>query len=63
MQDPEWFMELANFGNPEKFKGVKKVFVETYFENIRKGMDPKDALQKAKEIVQCYYVTSRIYKN
>jgi hypothetical protein len=54
MQDPEWLMDLANFGNTEKFKAVKKIFVETYLENIRKGMNTKDALQKAKAIAQCF---------
>jgi len=54
MQDPEWLMRLAKFGNKEKFKVVKKIFVETYLENIRQGMNPEDALQKAEEIAKSF---------
>jgi hypothetical protein len=56
--DPEWIREFERFlnerDNKEKFEVVKKVFVETYLENIREGMKTKDALQKAKEIAQCF---------
>jgi hypothetical protein len=52
MQDPEWLVQLANFGDKEKIKAVKKIFVETYLENIREGMNTKDALQKAEVIAQ-----------
>jgi hypothetical protein len=56
--DPEWIREFANFldknGNKEKFEVVKKVFVETYLENVREGMNPKDALQKAKSVALCF---------
>jgi len=56
--DPEWLREFTNFldknGNKEKFKVVKKVFVETYLENVREGMNPKDALQKAKSVALCF---------
>jgi hypothetical protein len=35
---------------------VKKVFVETYLENIREGKNPKEALQKAKAIALCFLI-------
>jgi hypothetical protein len=58
--DPEWLREFANFlnknGNKKKFKVVKKIFVETYLENIREGMNPKAALKKAKAIALCFFV-------
>jgi hypothetical protein len=60
MQDPEWLREIADFlnknGNTEKFKVVKKVFVETYFESIREGMNSKNALEKAEMIAQSFIV-------
>jgi len=56
--DPEWLREFANFldknGNKEILEVVKKVFVETYLENVRDGMNPRDALQKAKSIALCF---------
>jgi hypothetical protein len=58
--NPEWFREFTHFldnkGDTEKSKLVKKIFVETYFENIQEGMNPKDALQKAKIIALCFFV-------
>jgi len=58
--DPEWLIEFAYFlnknGNKKKFRLVKKIFVETYLENIRRGMNPKGALQKAKKIALCFFV-------
>jgi hypothetical protein len=57
-QDPEWIREFASFleknGNKEKFESVKKIFVETYFENVRNGMQPKEALQNAKSVALCF---------
>jgi hypothetical protein len=57
-KDPEWLREFANFldknDNKEKFKVTKKIFAETYLENIREGMNTKEALQKAKTIAQCF---------
>jgi hypothetical protein len=60
MQDPEWLREIADFlnknGNMEKLEVVKNIFVETYFENIREGMNTKDALQKAELIAQSFKI-------
>jgi hypothetical protein len=56
--DPEWLREFASFlernGNNKKFQSVKKIFVETYFENVRNGMHPREALQNAKTVALCF---------
>jgi hypothetical protein len=56
--NPEWRREFENLlyknGGKKKYKIVKKIFVETYLEYIREGMNPKDALQKAKIIALCF---------
>jgi hypothetical protein len=61
--DPEWFKEFANFlnrnGNRKKLQEVKKIFVEAYFENIREGMNTKEALQNAKSIALCFLTTQK----
>lgn len=63
LQDPEWLREFAGFleknGNNEKFQSVKKIFVETYFENIRDGMHPGEALQNAKSVALCFLLLQR----
>jgi hypothetical protein len=57
-QDPEWLRELAKFliksGNGKKFETVKKIFYENYLENVREGMTPEEAIQKAKSIALCF---------
>ena len=57
-QDPEWVTEFASFleknGNKKKFQSAKKIFIETYFENVRSGMHPKEALQNAKSVALCF---------
>ena len=61
--NPEWLREFENFlnknGKKKKSKLVKKIFVETYIEYIREGMNPKDALQKAKMIALCFFVSQQ----
>ena len=61
--DPEWFKEFGNFlnknGNKKKLQEVKKIFVEAYFENIRGGMNTKEALQNAKSIALCFLTTRK----
>lgn len=61
--DPEWIKEFAQFleknGNKEKFMIVKKIFVESYFENVRDGMNSKEALQKAKTVALCFMIQQR----
>jgi hypothetical protein len=52
--DPSWLTEFANFleqnNNKKQLQEVKEIFVETFMDNIRDGMDPKDALHNAKVI-------------
>ncbi len=59
-QDPEWIREFSNFlnknRNKKKLEVVKKIFIETYFENIRNGMNTKDALQNAKSTALCFLI-------
>jgi hypothetical protein len=61
--DPEWIREFAQFleknGNKEKFIVVKKIFIESYFENVREGMNSKEALQKAKTVALCFLIQQR----
>ena len=58
--DPEWLREFTIFlnknGNKKKFMAVKKIFVEAYLENISEGMNPKEAMQKAKAIALCFLI-------
>ncbi len=56
--DPEWLREFAYFldqnGNRKKLKEVKTIFIKAYLENIRDGMNTKDAMQKAKRVAVCF---------
>jgi hypothetical protein len=42
----------------EKNKLVKRIFFETYSENIQEGMNPKDALHKAITVAFCFLIES-----
>ena len=61
--DPEWLREFVNFlnknGNKEQMEAAKKIFVENYFEKIREGMNPRDALQKAKSIALSFLMLNQ----
>jgi len=61
--DSEWLRECTNFinnNNNEKiFELVNKIFVETYYENLREGMNPRDALQKAKWVAFCFLMLKK----
>ena len=56
--DAEWLRECTDYINKNnderKFELVNKIFVETYYENLREGMNPKLALQKAKWVAFCF---------
>jgi len=55
--DSEWLTENTNFidkNNEKKYELVSKIFMESYLENIKEGMNPKDALQKAKWVAFCF---------
>jgi hypothetical protein len=61
--DPEWLRDFANFldknGNKKKLQSVKKIFVETYFENVRGGMYQREALQNAKSVALCFLLLQK----
>jgi hypothetical protein len=61
--DPEWLRMFTIFLNEncdkKKFEMVKKIFVETYFENIRSGLNPKEAMEKAKTTALCFLIQLR----
>jgi hypothetical protein len=56
--DAEWLRECTDYINKnndeKKFELVNKIFIETYYENLREGMNPKFALQKAKWVAFCF---------
>ena len=56
--DPEWIKEFANFlnkcKNKKQLNEAKKIFVEAYFQNIQDGMNPTEALKKAKSVALCF---------
>ncbi len=53
--DPEWVKEIASQISLLKKKRVtdeeKKLFREIFFEYQRDGLSPKDAIEKAKNVV------------
>jgi len=53
--DPEWVKEIASQISLLKKKRVtdeeKKLFRELFFEYQRDGLSPKDAIEKAKNVV------------
>lgn len=61
--DPEWLREFTNFlhenGNKKKFDLIKKIFIDSYFENIRNGMNPRQAMEKAKSTASCFLIQLR----
>jgi len=61
--DSEWLKECTNYlkenNDEKKFELVNKIFVETYLENIREGMNQKDALQKAKWVAFCFLMIKK----
>ena len=56
--DPEWITEIAvgllDIKINDLSEKQKKLLRETYLENIRDGMKPKEAIEKAVEIVKCF---------
>jgi len=57
--DQDWLIEfgvsLKNINDEKKMQEIKKIFIEAYFENIQEGMNPRDAIQKAKTIALCFF--------
>ena len=56
--DSEWLIEFAHYvnknNNKKKLEKVKKIYIETYLENIHEGVHPKEALQIAKSVALCF---------
>jgi len=57
-QDPEWIVELVeayleiDFNTLSDYK--KKMLRDQYFNYLRDGLRPKDAIEKAFKIVSCF---------
>ena len=57
-QDPEWIKELINgflgkdFNTLSDYK--KKMLLDQYFEYLKEGLKPKDAIKRAFNIVSCF---------
>jgi len=53
-----WINELARFvhqkDNKKKIEELKEIFIELYIENLRDGLNPMDALEKAKLMIFCF---------
>lgn len=53
--DPEWVKEIVSFASACKKLKItdecKKLLRDLYFEYLRDGLKPKDAMEKAKNII------------
>lgn len=58
--DPEWINELVSFLITTKDKDVineyKRLFRDLYFDYLKEGLRPKDAIEKAKNIVTSFKI-------
>jgi len=53
--DPKWVKEIYYFSKTVKLTDNDKKFIrELFFEYQREGLSPKDALEKAKNIILCF---------
>jgi len=53
--DPEWIREIFHFTKKVKLTDSdKKLIRELFLEYQRNGLPPKDAIEKAKNIVLCF---------
>jgi hypothetical protein len=61
--DSERFRQNTEFLNEnndgKKLELVNTIFMETYLENIREGMNHRDAVQKAKWIAFCFLMQKK----
>jgi len=57
-QDPEWIIELAEGYLQRDINTLsdyqKKMLHDQYLENLRDGLQPKDAIEKAFKIISCF---------
>ena len=58
--DLEWINELVRFShqkdNNKKIENLKETFVELYIENLQEGLNPTEALEKAKLMIFCFLI-------
>ena len=55
--DPEWIKEISSYAKTNKSKLTdenRRLISELFFEYRREGFAPKDALDKAKNVVLCF---------
>ena len=56
--DPDWITEivaiLLDINVNELSAHQKKILRDTYIDNLRDGMKPKDAIENAFKIVKCF---------
>lgn len=56
--DPEWITEIAvgflKININELSENQKKMLRDIYLENLRDGMKPKEAIEKALQIILCF---------
>jgi hypothetical protein len=56
--DLVWINDLARFvhhkGSTKKIEELKETFLELYLENLRDGLSPTEALEKAKLMIFCF---------
>lgn len=56
-KDPEWIKEISNYAKAARLelsREDKKFLRELFFEYRRDGLTPKDAIEKAKNVVFCF---------
>ena len=57
-QDPDWILELVDGYLQRDIKNLtdyqKKMLCDQYFEYLREGCSPKDAIKKAFKIISCF---------
>ena len=52
--DPEWIKDIAFYVKSGKAEKHKKQLRELYLEYTREGMKPKEAWEKAKNVLACF---------
>ena len=56
----EWINELARFthqkDSKKKIDNLKEIFIELYIDNLQEGLNPMEALEKAKLMIFCFLI-------
>lgn len=59
-KDPEWIKEIVSFLITNKDQAIinkyRKLFRELYFDYLREGLKPKEAIEKAKNVVASFKI-------